>query len=170
MTFLELAVLALLLLVTVERAVAVTYFLIRCRWRAAPLGEDDMPRVLVVLALRGSDPSLVDCLRSLFQQDYPHYQVRLVVDHRSDLVNGGAAYGGDRSGNVHADAFEPLLDEPFTRTFDHTTALWESKICIEWIGQMMLIPTSVSSFNRARPSKVNWVNGTMSNPVKSSVV
>jgi cellulose synthase/poly-beta-1,6-N-acetylglucosamine synthase-like glycosyltransferase len=42
------------------------------------------PNVTVILCLRGADPLLVNCLQGLFQQDYPNYQVQIVVDHEHD--------------------------------------------------------------------------------------
>jgi cellulose synthase/poly-beta-1,6-N-acetylglucosamine synthase-like glycosyltransferase len=43
-----------------------------------------LPRVAVVLSVRGADPSLVECLRCLLRQDYPHYEVHIIVDSDSD--------------------------------------------------------------------------------------
>jgi len=42
------------------------------------------PNTLVVMTLRGKDPNLEQCLRSLLDQDYDNYRVRLVVDHPED--------------------------------------------------------------------------------------
>ncbi|MEL7498828.1 MAG: glycosyltransferase family 2 protein [Planctomycetota bacterium] len=50
-----------------------------------PVDPDDaMPAVAVVLCLRGSDPSLVNCLRSLMQMDYPNFQLHLAFDDHDD--------------------------------------------------------------------------------------
>jgi GT2 family glycosyltransferase len=46
--------------------------------------DRDWPRVAVVLAVRGADPSLVECLRRLLEQDYADYEVHLVVDSEHD--------------------------------------------------------------------------------------
>ncbi len=46
--------------------------------------EAPWPRAAVILALRGADPSLVDCLTGLLEQDYPHYQVHIIIDSRED--------------------------------------------------------------------------------------
>lgn len=48
------------------------------------VGANPPPKVAVVLTLRGADPFLDRCLRGLMQQDYPRYDVRIVVDHRED--------------------------------------------------------------------------------------
>lgn len=53
--------------------------------RRAPAPADaNCPRPLVVLSLRGADPFLDDCLAGLLSQDYPDYELRIIVDSRSD--------------------------------------------------------------------------------------
>jgi cellulose synthase/poly-beta-1,6-N-acetylglucosamine synthase-like glycosyltransferase len=42
------------------------------------------PKSSIVLCLRGADPLLEDCLAALCQQDYPDYEVQIVVDHPDD--------------------------------------------------------------------------------------
>jgi hypothetical protein len=49
-----------------------------------PLAEADLPRVAVILPLRGADPSLHGCLRGLLEQDYPRYSLRIVIDSLTD--------------------------------------------------------------------------------------
>jgi len=44
----------------------------------------DWPRAAVVLAVRGADPSLAECLRRLLDQDYPDYEVHLIIDSELD--------------------------------------------------------------------------------------
>jgi cellulose synthase/poly-beta-1,6-N-acetylglucosamine synthase-like glycosyltransferase len=46
--------------------------------------DDQLPRVLVILPVRGADPSLEACLRGLSKQDYPRYDIRVIVDSRED--------------------------------------------------------------------------------------
>jgi cellulose synthase/poly-beta-1,6-N-acetylglucosamine synthase-like glycosyltransferase len=54
----------------------------------APVPDDvaarNWPRAAVLLPLRGSDPLLIDCLRGLCRQDYPDFEVVIVVDHPND--------------------------------------------------------------------------------------
>ncbi len=58
-------------------------------------------RTAIVLCLRGRDPFLEKCIVSLLEQDYPDYQLHVVVDNRNDpawqvaesLAN---RYGADR--------------------------------------------------------------------------
>ena len=46
--------------------------------------ECDLPRVVVLLPVRGTDPSLACCLRGLLNQDYPQYEIRIIVDSIDD--------------------------------------------------------------------------------------
>jgi cellulose synthase/poly-beta-1,6-N-acetylglucosamine synthase-like glycosyltransferase len=46
--------------------------------------EAKLPLVTVVLSLRGADPFLPECLQSLLTQDYPDYQVQIVIDSPED--------------------------------------------------------------------------------------
>ena len=48
---------------------------------------DELPRTLVILSLRGADPFLADCLRGLLMQDYPRYDVSIVIDSALDPAN-----------------------------------------------------------------------------------
>jgi Glycosyl transferase family 21 len=49
-----------------------------------PPPDAALPSVAVILPLRGADPSLHACLRGLLDQDYPQYQVRIVIDSLTD--------------------------------------------------------------------------------------
>lgn len=42
------------------------------------------PRVAIIVAVRGCDPSLEQCLIGLMGQDYPNFEVHLVVDSQGD--------------------------------------------------------------------------------------
>lgn len=46
--------------------------------------DDLLPKAAVILCLRGSDPFLLDCLRALLNQNYPQYELRIIVDSRED--------------------------------------------------------------------------------------
>ncbi|MEM7555565.1 MAG: glycosyltransferase family 2 protein [Cyanobacteria bacterium P01_A01_bin.84] len=48
------------------------------------LPDEELPKAAIILCLRGSDPFLEKCLRSLLQQNYPEYHLKLVVDHEDD--------------------------------------------------------------------------------------
>jgi cellulose synthase/poly-beta-1,6-N-acetylglucosamine synthase-like glycosyltransferase len=48
------------------------------------LPDDELPKAAVILCLRGADPFLADCLRALLNQDYPQYDLKLVIDRQED--------------------------------------------------------------------------------------
>jgi glycosyltransferase involved in cell wall biosynthesis len=48
-------------------------------WADLPL-----PKVAIILCLRGSDPFLAECLTALLDQSYPHYELQIVVDSQQD--------------------------------------------------------------------------------------
>ncbi|HLJ09918.1 MAG TPA: glycosyltransferase family 2 protein, partial [Planctomycetaceae bacterium] len=52
--------------------------------RASAAIEDDLPKIAVVLSLRGADPFLDRCLKGLLAQNYPRYEVQIVVDSELD--------------------------------------------------------------------------------------
>lgn len=56
-------------------------------WRhthVTPPAREPCPNVAIILCLRGADPSLDACLHGLLHQDYPRYQLHIVVDNRED--------------------------------------------------------------------------------------
>jgi len=46
--------------------------------------DEDLPPALVILSLRGGDDALLECLDRLANQNYPAYQLRIVIDHPTD--------------------------------------------------------------------------------------
>jgi len=63
------------------QSVIVALFVARMRaFRREDVSGERLPRAGVVLALRGSDPYLTDLLRALFRQDYPDFEVLIVLD------------------------------------------------------------------------------------------
>ncbi len=48
------------------------------------LPDDKLPKTAIVLCLRGADPFLPNCLRALLNQNYPHYDLKLIVDRQED--------------------------------------------------------------------------------------
>jgi cellulose synthase/poly-beta-1,6-N-acetylglucosamine synthase-like glycosyltransferase len=51
---------------------------------ARPSPDPTMPKATVILSLRGADPFLTDCIVGLVNQNYPCYQVRIIIDSRED--------------------------------------------------------------------------------------
>lgn len=57
-------------------------------WRRPRLGDAACPPAAVILCLRGADPFLAATLRALLDQDYPCYELWVVVDGRRDPAWG----------------------------------------------------------------------------------
>ena len=55
-----------------------------CKKPAQLLSDELAPPAMVILCLRGTDPSLPECLEGLLRQDYPDYDIRIVIDHPDD--------------------------------------------------------------------------------------
>jgi cellulose synthase/poly-beta-1,6-N-acetylglucosamine synthase-like glycosyltransferase len=67
-----------------------------------------VPQATVILPLRGADPSLPACLAGLLDQDYPSYEVRIIIDSRADpawaAVEAALARGTPANVAVHVAA------------------------------------------------------------------
>lgn len=48
------------------------------------LPDEQLPKTAIILCLRGADPYLNQCLRALLRQNYPQYELKIVVDHQDD--------------------------------------------------------------------------------------
>lgn len=48
------------------------------------LPEAQLPKVAIVLCLRGADPFLAKCLQALLKQNYPHYELNIIIDSLED--------------------------------------------------------------------------------------
>jgi cellulose synthase/poly-beta-1,6-N-acetylglucosamine synthase-like glycosyltransferase len=48
------------------------------------LPDNQLPKTAVILCLRGADPFLPNCLRSLMQQNYPEYDLKVILDSQED--------------------------------------------------------------------------------------
>jgi hypothetical protein len=49
-----------------------------------PTADAELPKVAVVMTLRGADPFLDRTLQGLTQLDYPQYDIRIIVDNQAD--------------------------------------------------------------------------------------
>src|SRR4051794_14574103 len=68
---------------------------------------DELPRAAVILAVRGADPSLADCLDGLLRQDYPHYDVHVVIDSPTDPGRAVVERVAGHSPRVHVSYLDP---------------------------------------------------------------
>ncbi|HUG68895.1 MAG TPA: glycosyltransferase family 2 protein [Pirellulaceae bacterium] len=78
---------SLCVVLTVGQCVVVAAFLWNViRQRTALATEAPLPKAAIVLALRGPDPFLDECVRRLVAQQYPDYTIFLIVDSEEDPV------------------------------------------------------------------------------------
>jgi cellulose synthase/poly-beta-1,6-N-acetylglucosamine synthase-like glycosyltransferase len=87
-------------------------------WRFALLypprekGDRDnhaLPCAAVILCLRGADPTLPGCLRGILEQDYPDYQVWIIIDSQDDPAwESVQAFLGERAPGRVACHVQPL--------------------------------------------------------------
>jgi cellulose synthase/poly-beta-1,6-N-acetylglucosamine synthase-like glycosyltransferase len=87
LTILAAAVLAFVVCSTLIQGIVVTRFvrIVRCL-RDDPRIPVRLPATTVVLPLRGADPWLPETLRALASQDYPDYEVRVILDSPGDTA------------------------------------------------------------------------------------
>lgn len=75
----------LLGLVALGFTVGAALFLIKSRATTKlTYANTSLPKAAILLALRGPDAYLDDCVRSLLKQDYPDYDLHIVVDSEED--------------------------------------------------------------------------------------
>ncbi|QOV21221.1 glycosyltransferase [Anabaenopsis elenkinii] len=48
------------------------------------LADEQLPKTAVILCLRGADPYLSDCVEALLNQNYPEYDLKVIVDSQQD--------------------------------------------------------------------------------------
>lgn len=70
-------------------------------WKPERLEDADCPKAAVILCLRGKDPFLEECVESLLTQDYPDYEVHVVIDHESDPARSVVEACADRLGTTN---------------------------------------------------------------------
>ena len=75
-----------LLLITAAQVLWANRFVALYAQPSAAVDESSGPRVGVVLALRGADPFLEECLKGLMTQNYTNHEVRIVVDSEFDAA------------------------------------------------------------------------------------
>ena len=46
--------------------------------------DSELPQAAIALCLRGADPFLSKCLQALLNQNYPNYELRIVIDSKED--------------------------------------------------------------------------------------
>jgi cellulose synthase/poly-beta-1,6-N-acetylglucosamine synthase-like glycosyltransferase len=84
------------------------YFWALWHWKSRGSGPRDSPKAVAILCVRGNDPVLEACLAALLNQDYPSYDVRVVVDSRTDPAWEVVQAAVAREGSATRVQVEPL--------------------------------------------------------------
>jgi cellulose synthase/poly-beta-1,6-N-acetylglucosamine synthase-like glycosyltransferase len=76
-----------------------------------PQGQS-LPRAAVLLSIRGADPSLWKCLQGLVDQNYPDYDIHIVIDSPEDPAWGIISHFLDRANGprIHPRLLEERKD------------------------------------------------------------
>jgi cellulose synthase/poly-beta-1,6-N-acetylglucosamine synthase-like glycosyltransferase len=102
-------------LIGIQAVQALHHIRVLRRWQRTLLADADCAKAAVVLCLRGSDPFLRDCLQALLRQNYPRYDVHIVIDHPEDPARAALEdiLRDEPTGRVH---IHPLTERRETCT------------------------------------------------------
>jgi len=98
------------------------YRLQRIEWNKPDAGF--APKTMVLLPLRGADPSLPLSLEKILTQDYPNYHVRFILDSTQDPVQPLVESAIKRWGGQHAEI--KIMEAPFSTCSLKNSALYYS--------------------------------------------
>jgi glycosyltransferase involved in cell wall biosynthesis len=87
--FTTIAIIAALLLIgaaLVQGVIAITFGRWFAKKKLVALPPEQQELVVVIMSVRGCDPSLRDSLAGVLDQEYANYEVHLIVDHQTDLA------------------------------------------------------------------------------------
>lgn len=74
----------LMTLILCQGLLVLGFVLVLRNWKRTLITDDQAPKVAVILCLRGDDPFLGNCIRGLLVQDYPTYDLHVIIDHPDD--------------------------------------------------------------------------------------
>jgi glycosyltransferase involved in cell wall biosynthesis len=98
------------------------------RWfRAYQLPEVtdlELPKVAIILSIRGPAPFLLKCLTNLADQNYPNYKIHLVVDHPGDPAN--EIIGGWLESRPARPVSIAFLEDPSPKAYLKTSAVLQA--------------------------------------------
>ncbi|ODG99965.1 glycosyl transferase family 2 [Nostoc sp. KVJ20] len=74
----------LVVFVVIQTLCALAFTSSLCLPKSQIMPDELLPKAVIILALRGADPFLADCIRALVNQNYPQYELHIVVDSQED--------------------------------------------------------------------------------------
>lgn len=91
--------------------------------------NSDLPKAAIILSIRGPAPFLQECLNKLTEQNYPDYEIHLVVDHPSDPAND--VIGKWLESRPTRSVFIEFLENPSSRAYLKTSAVLQATRSLE---------------------------------------
>ncbi|MCA9058950.1 MAG: glycosyltransferase family 2 protein [Planctomycetaceae bacterium] len=176
MTWLALTLLAVTCVTTVLQ--------VRWAWRFLRLFDSNpetrsrhQPAALIVISLRGADPYLRECLLAVFRQDYPSFDVHVIVDSRTDAAWGVVEEAIQESGatNVQLSELETpigtcglrvnaLLQAVGTLRPEHQVVAWVDADVIPYPGWLHDMVQPFHDQTVGATSGLRWYVPAYSNP------
>lgn len=77
-------IVAIIVLIVAQALLVIGFSLVMLRARRVEIEDANCPRAAVILCLRGGDPFLRNCIAAILDQDYPNYELRIIVDCEQD--------------------------------------------------------------------------------------
>jgi len=116
-------------------------------YRTPELADDRLPRAAVILCLRGVDPFLNECLAKLTDQDYPDYDLWLVLDSPMDPARAAAEHWRDASPRARVQL--AYLDQISTGTSLKCNALVHALRRLDaTVGAVVLVDADTITYSR----------------------
>ncbi|MDP5337670.1 MAG: glycosyltransferase family 2 protein [Nodularia sp. (in: cyanobacteria)] len=75
---------SLLSWLAIQMCLALVFLLYLRSHQESILADEQLPKTAVILCLRGADPYLPNCVEALLNQNYPEYDLKLIVDSQED--------------------------------------------------------------------------------------
>ena len=107
-------------------------------FRRELLPDEACRKGAVILSLRGGDPFLEKCISGLLAQDYPNYEVHVVVDHPDDPANAtlSDSLAGCDSSKVHLQFLDHPRDTCSLKCSSVVQAVKSLDESVEFIAQL----------------------------------
>ena len=75
---------SLLSWLAIQMCLALVFLLYLRSHQENVVADEQLPKTAVILCLRGADPFLPNCVEALLNQNYPEYDLKLIVDSQED--------------------------------------------------------------------------------------
>ncbi|MCA9124289.1 MAG: glycosyltransferase family 2 protein [Planctomycetaceae bacterium] len=94
-------VITLVALIVAQGILVLGFAIVLLFKRSVTSSDDTCPKAAVILCLRGGDPFLQHCVAAILDQDYPTYDLRIIVDSEQDPAWQIATQCAESSGSTN---------------------------------------------------------------------